>query len=136
MVSTSQKDFLSTLSSTQDHRSIALKLEVSNSIEHLWEVSTSEVHACHLIVCLQARILHDMCQFDCIFHLCRYVEIVHISLVILVTIEELNVIRCYEIGIQPLVKLAVAGFIRLNNTGAVQFILTTSSEGHTCHRQQ
>ena len=104
--------------------------------EQFREIPARKVNAGHLVVSLDAAVLHDVSHLHSLLILSRYSIIVSIALVELVAILHFDVVWLKVVHLEPLVERRLLHHVCSNNRLRRKVVITTSCESQCCSRQQ
>ena len=136
VVGAGQEYLLSSFSRTKNHRAVVAILEVSCGIEHLGEIGTGEGDAGHLVVGFHTSVFHNLCQHDGFVIVGRHVVVVHVGLVVVVAIEELDVVGFHIVVLEPLIEVVELDIRLFDDADGVQVVFRAGSQTQPNRGQQ
>jgi hypothetical protein len=136
MIRTGKKHLLTILSSTENHSTVGAILKLSHAEEQFGEMSASEIYTCCLIISLNAEIFEHVSHHHSIVKIGRHCVIVHVALVAFVAILKLDVVRLYEIGVEPFIEYRLLLLFRHDHARRVWIIIAARSERQRAHSEE
>ena len=123
VVHTGQENLLSAFGCTEDEGSVVPVLPFTDEEEHLREVSSREVYSRHLVIGVYAEVFYKMSHNHCLIVVCRNGIIVHIGLVQLEPVFEVDVVRIHEVLHKPFVEVILNCRLHFDDAVRTELVL-------------
>ena len=128
IVRSGKEDLTSSFCRTEDEGAVVLVFPFAHGKDELGEIGSGKLDAAHLVVALEAHVLHDVGQLDGCLVASGDDVVVHVRLVVFVAILKLDVVRRHIVALEPVVERSVVHLVDGDDTLLTQLFFRARSE--------